>query len=621
MNGCHRTPERASLLLRGPGRGWIAAWLLGWAACGPGPGGEGGLVFSALREEGCITTRLEAPPEDLDRLVVAVVDDEGKELAARVVPAAMLREEGPVLLTGVPSGTWRLRIAGCRGSEATWWTEEPALKVEPDVKVLPLLTMRPVEGASCVGGENRHRLAPQFTGDQFIVDGKIAFGAAAAGPGGRVLVAGGAGAVQPNVQSEYLLTGGRGLWEFRPASGLFLAVHGPDGQRLLLGNGRLGHGMAFLDSRQVVVFGGASKAVLAPVAFPGKDPPLRPEEGSGTALEVVDLESAEVSAPDLPLLPMWPAVAARRGPDGTASALVAAGGMNREDRSSADAIVFWEPQALNTPVQGRMIHARHGASAVFLSHGEVLVVGGWDGRAAPPPEIGRPESGGTWKAEDLGGDWPPEGIAPAAFPVLAVLSDDGQEAQVLVLGGNPLGAQSDWNNPDTFRTWQKAAAWRLTVKADSGFYRLQGATVDRVNLGDAAEEETLGFRSLASMPRWSGREGVPRWLLAGGYRSFSSLGQRSPPDCRNEDGTSKDWCFPARVLALEWDGSGLVRPGALTDRSRLGAAVADLPGGEVLLLGGISGFGGSAGADWVESTGLLLTPGDVLKDGLCAAHP
>lgn len=591
------------------------AWLLVAAGCTPGPEGAGTIVFSALEDGGCVTARLESPPGNLDRLVVAVVDGEERELAARTVPARELREGGPVLLSGVPPGTWRIRIAGCLGREATWWTEDRALRVEADTKALPLWTLRPVEGASCVGGENRHPLASSFTGDQFIVEGRMAFGAAAGGPGGRVLVAGGARALE----SGYTLSGGRGIWEFLPSSGLFLAVRAPDGGRLQLGVGRIGHGMAFLDARRVAVFGGASRAVLAPAGFPGREPSLRPEEGTGTALEVVDLESGDVSSRAVPVLPLWPAVAAWRDPEGEARALVAAGGMNRGDRSPSEAIFHWLSDSLDTPTEGRMVHRRYGASATFLSGGEVLVVGGWDGTAAPAPELGRPGPGGTWLAEALEGEWPPEGIAPSAFPVLAVLSDDGHAARVLVMGGNPLGAQLDWNNPDTFRSWQKASAWILTLEAREGAYRAGGGRVERVELED--QEETLGFRSLAALPRWPGRDGGPRWLLAGGYRSFSSLGQRSPPDCRNGDGTSKDWCFPGQVPVLGWDGNGLIRPGTIADRSRLGAAVAELPGGEVLIVGGLSGFGGTAGGEWVESTGLLVTPGDLRKDALCAAHP
>lgn len=612
MTRCPTMPRGKRTARRGLPVG--AGWLLVLAGCASAPEGEATLVFSALGEQGCVTTRLESPPPNMDRLVVAVVDGEGRELAARAVPVAELREGGPVLLTGVTPGTWLLRIAGCQGSEATWWTEDRSLRIETDNKALSLLTMRPVEGASCIGSENRHLLAPRFTGDQFIVDGRMAFAAAAAGPGGRVLVTGGAG----TLESNYTLVGLRGIWEFRPSSGLFLGLRDPTGDRVQLGVGRIGHGMAFLDSRQVVVLGGASRAVLTPKGFPGPEPSLRPEAGTGTSLEVVDLESGKVSSRAEPVLPLWPAVAVWKNPDGSARALAAVGGRNREDGSSSDAIVHWLSEALDVPVSGRMVHRRFGASALFLAGGEVLVVGGWDGTAAPAPELGR-VTGDGWQSEVWEGAWPPEGIAPSAFPVLAVLSDDGDEVQVLVIGGNPLGAQNDWNNPDTFRSWQKAASWRLTLKAREGVYHLQGATADRIDLGD--DLETVGFRSLAAMPRWPGRDPSPRWLLVGGYRSFVSLGQGAPPDCRNADGTPKDWCFPGQVLGLGWDGSRPSSLGSIPDRGRLGAAVAELPGGEVLVVGGLSGFGETTSADWVESTGLLITPGDARKDGLCAAHP
>lgn len=72
---------------------------------------------------------------------------------------------------------------------------------------------------------------------------------------------------------------------------------------------------------------------------------------------------------------------------------------------------------------------------------------------------------------------------------------------------------------------------------------------------------------------------------------------------------------------LGWDENGLSHPGTIADRSRLGAAVAELPGARCCSWGGLSGFGGTTGGEWVESSGLLVTPGDLRKDALCAAHP
>lgn len=587
-----------------------ACALLG--ACDGAPAAPGvGVFFAPLAGEGCsrVPASSRRLPEDLDRIVVMLRVGDGPETASEVTSRADADSSGAVLLQGVPPGTYRMQVAGCQGGGATWWGEDPAVVVEASQKTAPLIFMTPSQRLACVGSENRNPLAPAFQGDRFVTDGKSAFGAVAVGPSGRVVVAGGASDLTPNEP----LVGGRSVWEYHPGSGLFTAARDSGGSIVSLAEARLGHGLAFIDEATFAVFGGAAKAEVSPDGFPGDQPPVLPSTAPAFAIEVVSLHSGVAEGFLGDRSDAWPAVAF--GSNGTARTLALAGGMGADGKPTdrVSLIPDATPEGLRAgkAVPGRLSRPRFGGTAQFLSTGDLLVIGGRDDLGPVPPEVVRNDNG-TLVTSVLSAGFPPAGGAATAFPAVALLDDDRATARVLVLGGTPLGGALAF---DVLKPGQNLA-WILTLKAKDGHYDLDTATVQQ-----AVRTPEWALRSFGSLAPFDaiGSTAKGTWLQGGGFRSFRQ--EPDVADCLDAAGDLQDFCFPKSLVGFSLNTANeLDESLAAGDIGRLGAAVAPIGPGTVLVLGGLSGYGSKA-SDRVQSSGVIAFAGGPDLDALCAAHP
>jgi hypothetical protein len=625
--------ERCGIRLSAVGCRLSAAALV-LSACGvSGPSGDtasSGLVFANAGPR-CLSSPAGTHklPNDVEWLVARLLDADGAEAAAVAIDAAELAKGGnQFLIPKVAPGAYQLEVTGCReegGLAATWRGVNARVDVVEDGKAAPVVFMVPSGRLACVGGRNLNPLAPAFDGAGFLVDGRSAFAAAAVTPSGRVVVAGG-GEGQDFKTSPDLLTAGSGLWELDRNAGVFQKVPAGDGGALSMAEPRLLHGLVALDDTTLLAIGGAAAVEIAPVRslqllFPGALPPVLPDEPVANVVEVISLgqgtATGAAKVPDTGMVPAWAFDAAR-------SRIGLAGGTVAGSATASDKVEFVAADATlagDAPVvlKGTLTAARMGGAATFLSTGEMLIVGGWDGTKASPIEVvAEAKDGASLDVATIDPVWD-AGAGPAAataFPTIEAMSDDGAIATVLVLGGNTLVPGFGYKNPDA------ANAWVLRLAYKGGRVEAGKATAARVDLpGEFA------IRSFSRVARLGAS-----WLLAGGYRSFSSI---DAADCRDSGGVALPYCFPRSMAAFAFDGAAAsdVEEVAIP-AGRLGATVVplDAAGDMVLVLGGIAGIGGQEPSDWTEpyewktpadwilSTGMIAVRRDLFDPAVCDAN-
>ncbi len=596
-----------------------------WACSGGGTADlevqTGSLVFAEESGTGCVTpmSLRGGLPAGVDRMVVQVVSEsDGQVAVTRVVTPEDLAGRREVIVTGVPEGTYRLVVTGCGGdASALWGGRSAAFSVAPGSKSAPIVYVARSGALNCVGGKNQNPLQPKFDGDGFYVAGRAAFQAAMVTPGGRVFVTGGFASDEFQVTGD-VLKAGRRVWEFHPETGVFTGVFSPSGERLELAEPRAAHGMAALGAggmEWLVLAGGMSSAVLGPEKYPVQEAPLDRASPVRSPVEVVAIPAAGgaegPSARALPVaydaaFPSW----AFSG-DGRTVALV--GGKESGSVSGAVTVVTLDEAALAGTAgpsvrTGSLARKRFGASAVFLSTGEVVVVGGTDGTGPAGVEMVRPSGAGALESVALAADLP-AGVAPTAFASVGVLRDDRTRASLLVLGGNPVGGAT------AFADATAANAFLVELDGDGQTY-------------DPASART---RPVSGVGEWAGRSlaGLvrvgDRWLLVGGLRSFNA--EAGVAGCGTGGPVWGAYCFPRTLQAFDADADAatVTGLGGWEDlKSRLGVAVVALPHGGVMLLGGVNGSGTRpvplpADFDPLLSTGLVWFPEDAFDPAACQA--
>lgn len=584
-----------------------------------------GLIFANDVSAGCENTPIRTGklPEDVAWLVARLLDADGVERASVVIQEEGLEVPGETLITGLPPGRYQLEVTGCSSDsepEATWGGRSREFDVYESQKSAPIVFMMRSGATSCVGGKNQNPVAPQFDGDGFLTDGVSAFGAGAVTGDGRIFVSGGFDRWKPGATGDFLSAGNR-VWEFDPHLGVFVGVFDGGDARLSMKAARAMHGLIESASGDgmLIAVGGISSAYLAPAGFPGDKAPIDGAEDVEFNLEVLNLQNGEAIGIDTPGAGTQPAWSV--GPDRKWLAL--AGGRDAAHGNPSNHVVFLEgdsAELLNGSamvMEGDLYSPRFASAARFLSTGELLLVGGWEGTQAAGPELVRQTDAGALESQPLAVTGPPPGISPTAFPSLVVLSDDGQKAQVLIAGGNPLDDPTfDYASPDP----AKPTLWILDIESADGAH-YDPASAKASALGDAPDWTVRSLATLVSVGE--------SLLVAGGYRTFTEQ-----PEA---DGCGLVWgsfCFP-RILA-EFSVEPLearLNLGRLIEdqKSRLGALVLPLGPGRTLILGGMDGFGypkqDRASNPPPPSTTPILSTGYVLlSDGyfdaaVCAANP
>ena len=598
-----------------------------------------GLVFPSAGSS-CSTNPagLHRLPADVEWLVARVLDPKtGLEAQNALQQPAVITlgstqldaGAGEVLLGGLVPGTYKLEVTGCSsGGKATWRGEASPVEVVDSGKASPVLFMLPAGRVACVGGKNLNPLVPAFDGEGFLFDGRSAFGASVLTAAGRVIVAGGGGDGADFKSSPDVLTAGNGLWEFDRGTGVFLKVYAPDGTRLTLAEPRMMHGLVALSEDALLAIGGAKAAELGPSKFPGAYPPLLIAKNDGVTapLELITLSTGTAKA--VKKVASTGRLAAWAYDAKHARVALAGGAAAGGDATPSKAVEFVkaDPASLagDAPevVSGTLAAARFGAVARFVSTGDLLLVGGWDGSKAAGQEVVWLEGGKSLVAQAITVTWP-SGVtaAPAtAFAQVEVLVDDGTQVRLLVFGGNPLADGFGYKNPD------KANAWTLTLPVKDGHVEPAsgaGALVDIAGEWPA--------RALAAVVPFAGER-----LLAGGYRSYSQLADVA--DCKNSSEIPLNYCFPRSLAVFGWDGkapSDVETVGL--EAGRFGATVVglDARGDTVLVLGGLAGFGANepsdtdwtepaawqTSQDWMLSTGVVAVRGDLFDSDVCTQHP
>ena len=595
---------------------YLAFLGLALVACaGQDPGAESssfGLVFAPEASSGCVSPGLGTHklPGDVAYVVARVLGKDDAEASAVTITQEDLDAgDGQFLFRGITPGEWTLEVTGCsKQGVATWRGTTRGVKVEAHRKSLPLVFMLPEGRLACIGGANQNPLT-SYDGARFVSDGRVAFGAGAVTPSGRVIIAGGGFDYRP--ASGDLLLGGTGVWEFRPDAGVFVPIYGPTGTRLALGEQRLGHGMVALDDDHILVIGGGTAAVLG---GSGTQPPLSPREKVPAPIEILTLSTASSQSQKLDRwVAAFPAWAWSRG------RVALAGGMAASKAS--DQVMFVDPLDPSSAVFGTLSSPRFGSVARFLSTGELLVVGGFSGTGPAGPELVK-EDKGTVESWMLNVSGPPAGVLPTAFPLVEVLSDDGKQATILVALGTPIGSGL-YGQPSAQNIWL------LKLQGDGTRYDPSKAETAVVG----ADMDWPLVRSLVSVVSLG--DGL---LVAGGVKSFT----KSPgfKDCQDSKGVDLEYCFPRSIAfaSLTPDGTGLALESLRLPHGRLGVTAVALNKDQVLLLGGLAGFGlqapgeydwvapdASSGwktpADWALSSGFILTrAGAFAKGDVCSSH-
>jgi len=585
-----------------------------------------GLVFATDESTECMTPpettgRL---PDDVDWVVAALVETDGKEQYVITIREEDLEVQGEALMTGVAPGVYSLHVTGCRDTKppkATWGGTSRPFEVKESQKAAPIVFMTRAGAMSCIGGENQIPLAPEFKGADFLADGRSSFAAGTVTTDGRVFVSGGF-VKYKDPGAVYTLYTGRHVWEFHRQTGVFTGVFNTVGDRLELLEKRAMHGMeeASDGSGRLLVIGGISNAELAPSGFPGHKAPLDNAEPVQTTLEVLYLDEAKsvpVALPTVDVMPSWAL-------DTKVGWAALAGGRRDTDGLPSDRILFIQadPDKLvddnATNMEGVLSVPRFGGTARFLSTGELLLIGGWDGSKAAPPELVRRNDTGGLESRLLGIDGPPDGTWQAAFQSTILLSDDGNVVRVLVMGGNPLDAGSmPFGNPDPGRP----TTWLLEMES-GGEATYDTETAKAIPLG--ADQPDWAARSMASLVRVG-----QSLFMAGGYRAFNEK-----PDVAGCGVVWGYFCFPRTVSMFTMDDTVMDLQGASVlegMKSRLGALVLPLDEDIVMVLGGMDGYGNSKpddpgnppppGKTPILSTGYLLVDDDGFDSGTCASNP
>ncbi len=584
----------------------------------------GFLVFAEDAGTGCVTpmSLRGGLPADVGRMVVQVVGEpDGQVVATRVVTREDLVARREVVITGVPEGRYRLQVTGCGADGAALWAgQSEVFSVHAAYKSAPIVHMRRAGALNCAGGKNQNPLQPKADGDGFYVAGRAGFQAGVVTPGGRVLVTGGF------VSDEYqptgdLLQAGRRVWEYHPATGVFTGVFSDSGERLMLAEPRAMHGAAALktaDAEWLVLAGGVASAVLGPKGpegYPVKKAPLDNFQPVGAAVEVVRLPLKEGEGPSArslavsygATLPSWAFSA-----DGRTVAL--AGGQEAGTVSARVLLGTLDDAALSgtghpAVRSGTLARKRFGASAVFLSTGQLVLVGGYDGAGPAGMEVVYPV--GADSLETVAVDVAlPDGVLATAFAQAAVVADDRTRAAILVFGGNPVvgGATA-------FQDVGAAHAFLLELDGD----------------GQAYDPASARTRAVSGMGEWAARSYATlaragdRLVLAGGFRSFRV--EAGVAGCGTGGAVWGAFCFPRTVAAFGFDAgqAAIILDEDDEDaQSRLGVAAVALPGGGVLFQGGISGAGPRpsplpADFDALLSTGVVWLAQDALDSSACQA--
>lgn len=241
-----------------------------------------------LANDGCLGARPLELPAEIDGLVVERQGASGWEVVDRVAPGG-----GPLLVTGIAAGEAGLRFVACAGATARYVAAPEVPSVAENGKIALTLHFKPIDRLACTGttqGPSYNRYAG--------LGRPRAFAATAGLDDGRVLVAGGA----DSVSGDRMVVGEAAAgWDvYSPSESLFLP--GVDRARPLepramqaarVGAAAVRWRAPGADRDGVLVIGGAPG--VARGAFPFG--PLRPTAGlSSPEAEYFDAERGSFAA-------------------------------------------------------------------------------------------------------------------------------------------------------------------------------------------------------------------------------------------------------------------------------------------------------------------------------------
>ncbi|MCB9543729.1 MAG: hypothetical protein H6703_14950 [Myxococcales bacterium] len=571
--------------------GVCVGWLWVAAACAPAPGLEDASIevrVAPLANDGCLGARPLALPAEVDAVVVERASAAGFEVVDRITPGG-----GPLLLTGVAAGEAALRFVACAGSVPRFVASPEAPRVDENGKSALTLHFKPIDRLGCTGttqGPSYNRYAG--------LGRPRAFAATAPLDDGRVLVVGGADTVAGDRLSVADPDAG---WDvYSPGESLFLP--GVDRARPLSPRAMKAPRVAAAAVRWrapgasrdgVLVIGGAP--AVARGAFPFG--PLRPADGlSAPDAEYFDPDDGSFAPLRFEGARLTPRFLAGVAVDGQRVVIV--GGITAANEPSdvveiidGDRLrVLYVPtdaererQASQGEIDARL--ARNvllGPSVTAIGGGRFFVwAGDYNGCGAQPgwllsldpepriepltldapvaaPQCGEPVGCRPW--------YPTAYHAATALPAV-----DG-EARVLVTGGVVVSSRGLVNNPDPGEACGPNA-FVATVDAEAKRVAITPVPVE----GEAAAALKRAFHAAA--PTSDGRV-----LIAGGWAH----------------GGNATAFHAADEVLVYGEGGFSLRDDRLSS-PRIGGLAAALPGGAVLLGGGIArdgdGFAIGAGAE------------------------
>lgn len=564
-------------------------------------------------------------PIDIGWLVVRVIDNEGNEVSSFQGGNEAV-QSGQVILKGLKPGEYRVEVIGClyanEMAKATWIGERSNVTVLEHSKVSPVIFMRKIGGLSCIGGENKNKTAPGFDGADFLQQGFSAFGSLAI-VGNRVFLTGGFDSRKPAGTSDELFASKR-IFEYFPEKGVFVPLRNKNGNVLSLNQARGLHQSFSSGDDKLILVGGAQGIMMAPKSSSTliSPPPLMPVKGVDSLLEIIDISQEKV----IPIQSInYTGLIPTIGFGKTANKhwIVVMGGLDKQGVGGMpiDDILIIESNAERIMkedavfVSGHLNVRRFGGVVQFLSSGDILLVGGTSDHKNPsPPELVMFGGDSSLASVILfENSWPSSNFYGTAFPSVAIVKDDGSQAEILVVGGNPIDPSIEG-----YRMPENPNAWILKIKKGSDkHYDPSTAEVELVK-----GFEIWAHRTLASLVPFK-----DTWLLIGGMRDFQP--NNKIPECKESSNQicpfcSDSWggfCFFQTIDEFKLIGNQATYVGVYKEsKSRFGSAITLLGNKEAIIFGGLAGFGNPP-----KEKNNILNDGVILKgrgveDDICASH-
>jgi hypothetical protein len=419
-------------------------------------------IVAPLATEDCDRPPTTGLPAEVDAVVVRITGADGTVVLDQRIEGDALGEDS-LVLPGVPAAEGlRLALFACVGDEVRLATRSAPFDLGEDVKRVVPLRLHVVGQPSCAG------TGRGVSYDRYATMGRPrAFAAAAPLPDGRLLVAGGAGAVGDDVLSA---DAGPEAWDvYDPADTLFLP--GPDrsaapGPRSMLAprvGARavpVGGGVLVVGGAPALAWGDFAYGPLRPVGAQVSDPPA--EFFGGRAFGPV---TGSIQGRVLP--------AVARDPQ--TGAVVIAGGLRADaggaceprcpgravdcpdscDGAPSDAVEVVTGTTLRNLTLDR---PRVGATVTAIGGGRFLVWGGDVGTCGAQPAALIDLAGPTVRPLGVEADEAPPACGnvaagcrswwPTAWHAAALLPPRDGTARVLIVGGVAIGGGRVLNNPD-----------------------------------------------------------------------------------------------------------------------------------------------------------------------------